>query len=109
MGLLQLANTLGRQRKSEERPTGMSGAPNSNTGLNWGIPFAWGNAAPYDSLQSDVGRSVVLYGWHLIDVTASGMTYAELDARDAKLYAEAFAEGGRYHGDSYSDPDVVLP
>ena len=104
-----LANTVGRERTTKNAPTGMSGSPNATPALNQGQIFAWGNANPYDSLNANVGRSVIVYGVHVIDVAASGMTFAELDARDAALYAEAFAAGGRYYDDTFTDPDVLAP
>jgi hypothetical protein len=103
-----VSNTVGVQRSSKS-DVGMIGTVNSNPDLNQGYPFAWGNIQAYDSLQPNVGRSVVLYSVHLVDVAASGKTFAELDAADAASFDRAFAEGGRFYGDTYSDPDLVLP
>lgn len=104
-----LSNNAGGQRLEKNAPTGMSGSPNSNAGLNQGSVFAWGNISAYDSLNSDNARSVVLYCVHVIDVAASGMTFAELSARDAELYTAAFAPGGRYYNDSYTAADTLAP
>ncbi|MDQ0731137.1 hypothetical protein QFZ57_001931 [Arthrobacter sp. B1I2] len=37
----------------------------------------------------------------------SGRSYAQLEALDAALYAEAFGVGGRYYGDSFTDPAKI--
>ena len=53
-------------------------------------------------------NSVILYRAYIEDLTVSGRTYAEVDALDYALYQAAFAEGGRYAGDTYTDP-AMLP
>jgi hypothetical protein len=42
-------------------------------------------------------------------LTVSGRTYAEVDAIDHALYTrEVLTPGGRYYGDTYTDP-ATLP
>lgn len=52
---------------------------------------------------SNAGKtgSYVFYRTYLEDLTVSGRSYAQLEALDAALYAQAFGPGGRYYGDSY--------
>ena len=106
---ITVQNTVGTKRSTARAATGFSGALNANDTLNRGFPFYWGQTQPYQSLNPTNGKSMVLYGYHLIHVPSSGMTFAELDARDAGLYAKFFGEGGRYYGDTWSDPSSVLP
>lgn len=105
---IAVQNTIGTKRSTARAATGFSGSLNGNDQLNRGFPFYWGQTPPYQSLNPTNGKSMVLYGYHLIHVPSSGMTFAELDARDAELYAKFFGEGGRYYGDTYSNPDSVL-
>lgn len=93
-------NILGR-RIDERQKVGWIGSPNGTASLNE-IQIAWGNTTPYNGLNANDGRSYVLYQMHLIDVAASGMTYAKLAAADAAFYASFFASGGRYYGDTYT-------
>lgn len=105
---ITVQNTVGNKRNTARAQTGFSGSLNANDALNSGFPFYWGQTPPYQSLNPTNGKSMVLYGYHLIHVPSSGMTFAELDARDAELYAKFFGEGGRYYGDTYSNPNSVL-
>lgn len=95
-----LENSLGRRLDARQK-IGWTGAPNANPALN-AIELAWGNTAAYNFLNVNDGRSYVLYQMHLIDVTASGKTFAKLAADDAAHYATFFAAGGRYYGDTYT-------
>lgn len=106
---ITVQNTVGNKRNTARAQTGFSGSLNANDALNSGFPFYWGQTPPYQSLNPSNGKSMILYGYHLIHVPSSGKTYAELDARDAELYAKFFADGGRYYGDTWSDPASVLP
>lgn len=105
---ITVQNTVGNKRNTARAQTGFSGSLNANDALNSGFPFYWGQTPPYQSLNPSNGKSMILYGYHLIHVPSSGKTYAELDARDAELYAKFFAEGGRFYGDTWSDPASVL-
>lgn len=54
------------------------------------------------------GGSQIFYRLYLEDLTVSGRTYAAVKAIDDALYAAAFAEGGKFYGDTYTDP-ATLP
>jgi hypothetical protein len=58
----------------------------------------------YTSFGANKGRSAVLYRCYLEDLTISGRTFAQVDALDKALYDQAFGAGGRYAGDTYTDP-----
>lgn len=52
--------------------------------------------------------SFVFYRTYLEDLTLSGRTYAQVSAADLALYNAAFGAGGRYAGDTFTDP-ATLP
>lgn len=51
--------------------------------------------------------SAIFYRFYLEDLTLSGRTWAEVDALDARLFASAFAPGGRYYADTFTDPATI--
>jgi hypothetical protein len=51
---------------------------------------------------------LVQYRVYLEDLTVSGRTYAEVDALDDALYTtEVLTVGGRYYGDTFTDPATI--
>lgn len=52
--------------------------------------------------------SQILYAACLEDLTVSGRSYIEASQLDAALYEQAFGAGGRYAGDTFTDP-ATLP
>lgn len=65
----------------------------------------WGAASGFGSLVNNTCRSWVLYRMHLVDINASGMTYADLLAAETALYNINFGVGGKYYGDTLpTDP-----
>lgn len=53
------------------------------------------------------GGSQIMYRVYLEDLTVSGRTYAEVKTLDDELYAAAFAAGGKFYGDTYTDPSTL--
>lgn len=105
-----ISNSLGQGRTSVSAPTGWTGsAQPGNTGLQGKELFAWGNTSAYNGLNANNGRSAILYRAHLVDVTASGKTFAAIDAEDAANFAAFFAAGGRYNGDTYATNPSTIP
>lgn len=52
--------------------------------------------------------SEVFYGYYLEDLTISGRTYAEVNTLvKAKYTRDVLTPGGRYYGDTYTDPATV--
>lgn len=90
------------QRFTNTDINGVTGAP-STFQLGAGMLSNY-TGATYRNKQN----SVILYRAYIEDLTVSGRTYAEVDALDYALYQAAFATGGRYFGDTYTDP-VTLP
>lgn len=68
--------------------------------------FGVGQIPPFEG--SGNNPSAILYRFYMEDLTVSGRTYAEVDAIDDALYtADVLTAGGRYYGDTYTDPATV--
>lgn len=83
----------------------------TGTGPASGEPVRLGVGAfgSWASLNYNKAPSAILYRAYVEDLTVSGRTPAEVAAKDRALWQAAFAEGGRYHGDTYSNPATALP
>jgi hypothetical protein len=66
-----------------------------------------GNITPGNSGAPAGGPSRILYRLTLEDLTASGRTYAEARALDLAEFTKAFAAGGRFAGDTFTNPAVI--
>lgn len=84
--------------------------------VNGGVPLGIGDfemftkIGPYGSwryFENDKSHSMIIYRVYIEDLDVSGRTYSEVDAIDKAMYDEAFAEGGKFHGDTYTDPDSL--
>lgn len=69
---------------------------------------AGGGLNAFGSGQINKYHSVITYRVYIEDLTVSGRTYAEVDAIDNALFTAAFASGGKFFGDTFTDP-VTLP
>ncbi|WP_171495393.1 hypothetical protein, partial [Acinetobacter soli] len=69
-----------------------------------------GRLSPYNQAQilNDV-PSLIIYRIYIEDLNASGRTFAEVKAIDDAEFEKAFAVGGRFYGDTWSDPATILP
>lgn len=102
------ASGLGLLRRSTGARTANASLDNTANvlGAEWGAPAgSYNNAVA--AFRDDL-PSWVLYRFYVEDLTVSGRTYAEVDAIDAALYSAAFGAGGRYAGDTFTDP-ATLP
>lgn len=53
-------------------------------------------------------KSMIFYGYYLEDLTVSGRAYADVhELVYAKYQRDVTTTGGRYFGDTYTDPDTV--
>lgn len=97
---------LGPRRRSIGQEKGdhvaWSGSPQGYA-FNFGTG---GTANGYQSARNRVGSNV-FYRIYIEDMTVSGRTYAEVDAIDAAMFAKAFGPGGRYYGDTWTDPATI--
>lgn len=53
--------------------------------------------------------SYVLYRVYIEDLSLSGRTYEQVKSIDDAEHAKAFGIGGRFHGDTWSNPATLLP
>lgn len=68
------------------------------------LAVALGNSTLGAVSQAGKSGSYVFYRMYLEDLTVSGRSYAQLNDLDAGLYAQAFGAGGRYYGDTFTNP-----
>lgn len=69
-----------------------------------------GYVQPWASSQVvNKAASRIIYRIYVEDLTLSGRTYAEVKAIDDAEFTKAFAAGGRFYGDTWSDPATLLP
>jgi len=74
--------------------------------------FRAGRVGPFGNnvTHDNQAPASILYGVYVEDLTASGRTFATVDALShARYTADVLTSGGRYYGDTFSDPDTVLP
>ncbi|VDR28542.1 Uncharacterised protein [Raoultella terrigena] len=66
-------------------------------------------ASGFGTLVNNACKSWVLYRCHLVDVTASGIAFAELTAAEQQLLNVNFGTGGKYAGDTIPTSPSALP
>jgi len=66
--------------------------------------FKFGSGGPYSSFELNKACSEILYQIHIVDLTSAGLTYAQADALDLASWTAAFAIGGRFYQDTFTDP-----
>jgi len=71
------------------------------------IQLGLGAFGPWGSFNAEKGASKVLYRAYMEDLTASGRTAAEVSAIDKAMFDKAFAVGGRFYNDTYTDPNSI--
>lgn len=69
------------------------------------------NGAVFDptsnSSNKDKADSHIIYRVYLEDLTISGRTYATVEAADGALFTAAFGTGGRFNGDTFTNPTTI--
>lgn len=101
----QSYSVLGKYIKNQA-VTGFSGGTAPTVG-NLLAYLQIGSKDPYKSFDVNKAASGIIYKWYIEDLTVSGRSYADVDAIDNALYTTAFAAGGRYYGDTYTDPATI--
>lgn len=71
------------------------------------IPPYAGSIAANQSINAS--PSYILYRIYIEDLSLSGRTFDQVKAIDADEHTKAFGVGGRFYGDTWSDPAAVLP
>lgn len=69
----------------------------------WGMGAA--GPIPHVVDRANAGTSDIFYRYYMEDLTVSGRTYAQVDAKDwAMFQRDVLKSGGRYYGDTYTKP-----
>lgn len=84
----------------------IAGTPAANGRVTWGTLTSSLNAAALGT-RNGHWPSWILYRVYLEDLTVSGRTYAAVKAIDDAQYATAFGTGGRYVGDTFTNPTTL--
>lgn len=66
----------------------------------------WGGST---SQALNSSPSYILYRVYIEDLSLSGRTFDQVRAIDEAEHAKAFSVGGRFHGDTWSNPATLLP
>jgi hypothetical protein len=95
-------NATTRQRRSV---ASSAGTPDANIDA---YAATWGNSTVMNRSVRGSGQSYVLYRVYMEHLTVSGRTFAAVDALDNDdAYTAALAAGGRYAGDTWTDPTTI--
>lgn len=87
-------------------PKGATGTLGSNVPIR----FGGGILLPSNyTMGTKRSPSVIYYRFYIEDLSLSGRTFEDVSAIDQTEFNKAFAVGGRFHGDTWSDPAVALP
>lgn len=108
IGIQPTTNRIGSRAKPSRDPgqmivnagySQMTGAPSADSFAIW----TTGNGG--NTIDEVAMPSWALYRFYLEDLTVSGRTYAAADAEDNAAYsAEVLSTGGRYNGDTWTNP-----
>lgn len=86
----------------------VNGISGTLTSFTYDTLFSFGGSLNAGNTGLHVGGSQILYRVYLEDLSVSGRDYATVKALDDALYAAAFATGGKFFGDTFTDP-ATLP
>lgn len=79
-----------------------------HAGPTYGYPDTSSYNIALISSRNNVAPSWVVYSWHMCDLTVAGLTYAQADAIDLAEYTkQVLTPGGRYYGDTNTDPATI--
>jgi len=99
-------NTVGNT--IEQWANTFQGTPPTSTTNLIATPFGFGQiASQYGDGARNVDFSAIMYRVFFEDLTVAGRTFAQVKAIDDALYAAAFAAGGRYYGDTFTNPSAL--
>ena len=98
-----VSEQLGNSIRNIQTQAGAVGTPpGSEAALE--ARWLWGSTA---STWQNKGAGRILYRLYAENLEVSQRTYAEVDAIDYALYTAAFASGGRFYNDTFTDPSTV--
>ena len=100
------ATLVGQPQLVAVNPKGATGTISSSVPIRFGA----GTLNPSNAaMGNNRSPSVIYYRIYIEDLELSGRTFEEVSAIDQTEFNKAFALGGRFHGDSWSNPAVALP
>lgn len=108
LGSRPATNVAGPELRNAAAPTANSGSLGANSqqatnlfaGANGGLTYNQSSADKLNKMGSHI-----FYRAYVEDLTLSGRSYAAVDAIDNALYTkEVLTAGGRYYGDTFTDP-----
>jgi hypothetical protein len=82
--------------------TGTESSLGSTSGAFW-----LGQRGIFSSLQRNGASSGIIYRIFIEDLNVSGRSYATLDAADKAAFDLAFASGGRFYNDTFTNPETL--
>lgn len=99
--------TAGRVKFSKKADQyGSSDPTNSNT--VWHLFNAGKVGLNSYKIEERKPESTIFYRYYAEDLTVSGRTFDQVSAIDQALYDAAFAQGGKFSGDNYSNPAALF-
>lgn len=81
-------------------PSQGAGVGNASRGLQW----VGGSTSTFAGFGLNKDPGIILYRGYAENLTVSGRTHAQVAAIDQAEFTAAFATGGRFNGDTYTDP-----
>ena len=103
-GVNDIACTAGQERFLSVNPTAQTGTGVISTN---NLDFGLGNFGAWSSFNLNKCSSRVIYRVYVEDLTVSGRSYATVDALDYAMFQAAFASGGKFYGDTYTNPSTI--
>lgn len=97
-------DSIGVPQFVSARPSGKSESSTNRMMIGAGCLPPWGTSQALNR-----SPSVIYYRIYIENLALSGRSYAEVSALDQAEFNKAFAVGGRFYGDTWSDPATVLP
>lgn len=83
------------------------GSPAIEGQFRWS--WLWGSFTSYAGFNLTVCPSQVIYRLYVEDLYVSGRTFAQVRDIDYALYQKAFAEDGKYYGDTLPTDPATIP
>lgn len=83
------------------------GLVGSGPAVSNSVEFGLGSFSAWNTFNLNKAASRIIYRAYVEDLTVSGRTFDEVYALDYALYQAAFAAGGKFAGDVYTDPSTL--
>jgi hypothetical protein len=101
-------NTPGTLKFADIAAAGWTGAGPSSLTSFFAHAMQVGRTSPVDAGSSAKYPSVLFYRTYLEDLSVSKRTWAQVNALEYANYQRQFAAGGRYAGDTWTDPAALV-